>query len=227
MEADIRDIIESLLNPNDADNKNTIPDGIIDLSEAIIPLRHLTLHGRALRSDETYAMAKMLGGLLNQYIPPDYSPQDLERCVFGLTVLIANILRTVNKRFPDTSIEDFLIDAASQDDLIELRRTMSCIPTQTTEEGRQHANVAQHPLFFAPVPSTPDTIEGFISRHILPYDDEDDDTDIDDQPPTTRLITPTPPPDISIHSDITMDPLNGFDEIFNFYFNRKYGYDTD
>jgi hypothetical protein len=221
----IRDIIDSLLT-DETNNQPIIPDGTIDLSSAIAPLRRLTLHGRALDSTEENSIGKMIGQLLDEYIPDNYCQQHLANCVFGLSVLLAQIFRSINSRLPHISVEEFLIKAASQDSIMDLQRVMSCTPT-TMVNDRERPMIAQCPIFHQPIPLLDEAIEEFGAQHIDPYSDEEQlNFDlifemITNPDRSTRLVERSTPPEISIHSRAITDPLNGFDNIIDAYFRRK------
>lgn len=225
-EINIRDIIDSLLEDSNTGQRPVIPDGTIDLSSSLAPLRRITLYGRALDSTEEGSIGKMIGQLLNEYLPVNYSQQHLEHCVFGLSVLFAQILRSINTRLPHISVEEFLIKAASQDTLIDLQRVMSCTPT-TTVDGRERPIVAQHPIFHQPIPLLDKAIDEFGAQHIDPYSDAEQlDFDlifemITNPDRSTGLVERSTPPEISIYSRAIMDPLNGFDNIIDAYLRRK------
>ncbi len=209
----INDIIASLLNDRHDDQSPTIPDGTIDLAHVITPLRTLTQDGRALYSDQQYAIAQMIGRLLAAYIPDNPTNDDLARCVLGLTVLIAQMLRTVHALFPEMSMEEFLIDPADQDDLIALARIMSATPLVTTPDGQERINIAQLPIFHEPTPITQAQIDGFGERRIAPYEDFE-------LPEGMPLTTPVNPEHIpGPLEQITADPLNGFDDFFDAYYD--------
>lgn len=211
----INDIIASLLNDRHDDQSPTIPDGTIDLAHVITPLRTLTQDGRALYSDQQYAIAQMIGRLLAAYIPDNPTNEDMARCILGLAVLIARMLRTVHALFPEMSMEEFLIDPADQDDLIALARIMAATPLVTTPDGQTRPNIAQLPIFHQPTPITPEQMEGFGQRRIAPYENYE-------IPAGTILVTPVDPDDIPETPEETIsDPLNGFDEFFDHYYETQ------
>lgn len=211
----INDIIASMLNDRHDDGTPLIPDAIIDLSHVITPLLTLTQDGRALYSDQDYAIAQMLGRLLAAYIPDEPTMEDMASCILGLTILNGRMLRTIPVLIPGLSIEEFLIDPADQDDLRALARIMTATPLVTTPDGQERINIAQLPIFHEPTPITQAQIEGFGERRIAPYEDFE-------IPEGMPLMTPVDPEDIpGPLEQMTADPYNGFDDFFDEYFESS------
>lgn len=104
---------------------------------------------------------------------------------------------------------------------------MSSIPTTTSDAGHQRPSIAHHPLFRDAIPLLPEAIDEFINRHVAPYDDEEQlDFDLNfelivhpERGPD--LFTPSPPPEVSIDSDATCGPVDGFDEFFDAHLKRN------
>jgi hypothetical protein len=211
----ISDIIDSLLNDRYDEEKPVIPDALLDISSVITGIRTLSFEGRVLHSDVQYSIAEMLGRLLKAYIPNEPTTENLTSAVLGLTILLARILRTVPQQFADMSIEEFLIEPSDQDDLIALGQQLSATPVITATDGHMRINLAQLPLFHAPTPITQETIDGFIARQIEPYDD----FELPEDTPVLSLIEAAEMPTQT--GDIFSDPLDGFDEFFDAYFERQ------
>ena len=209
----IHDVIDSLLNDLHDDTHPVIPDATIDLSRIVDTLRTLSKDGRAVWSDEEYSIGRMLGRLLDAYIPDEPTEENLVDAILGMSILIGRILRTVPALLPGISIEEFLIDPADQDDLIALGRIMTATPVITEPGGHMRPNIAQLPVFHAPIPLTEEAINGFIERRIAPYDV--------DLPEGTPLLTAVEIVDIpGPMEDWISDPLNGFDEFFDAYWDE-------
>jgi hypothetical protein len=210
----ITDIIDSLLNDRHDNVVPVIPDGLIDLSPIAHTLRTLSKDGRALYSDENYSIAEMLGQLLQAFIPDEPNNDNLTAAILGLIILFARVLREVPETNTHMSIEEFLIGPSNQDDLIGLARTMSATPLITTKDGRLRINIAQFGVFHTPVTITDEAINGFISRQIEPFDTVD-------LPVNANIVSIVEPDDFPVPSDeLIADPLNGFDEFFDAYFDR-------
>jgi hypothetical protein len=210
-----QDIIDSLLNDRHDNTTPAIPEGLIDLSPIAHTLRTLSKDGRALHSDENYSIGEMLGHLLQAFIPDEANNDNLTKAILGLTVLLARVLRGVPQLVPDVSIEEFLIDPTDQDELIELAHAMSATPIVTAKNGQLRPAIAQLSIFHQPVTITEQAINGFITRQIEPYADFE-------TPETANLVTfiETNEPPIE-KGELISDPLNGFDEFFDAYFDRQ------
>ena len=161
----VNDFIDSLIEGHPADATPSAPDGVMDLSDIIWPLRKITIKGRALVSSEPGSIGRMIGTLLRTFIPVEHTETDLEECVMGLSVLIGIILRMVPAFYPDMMIEEFLLHAASQEGLLALEEEFASTPFNTDPSGHTRPDVAQHLVFAMPTPITQEAIEGFIERN--------------------------------------------------------------
>jgi len=225
----IHDITTSLICDR-VDDQPDIPDGFIDLSDAITPLRQLTFNGRALRSADPYSIGQMLGRLVDAYLPDNPTSQDLERCIFGLLVLNAQLMRSIPDQHPDMSLEEYLLEAVHQDTIKYLSETFTTTPVNS-HISPTGVDVAQHSLFREAIPLTDEAIEGFIARQILPYEEDNDVDDLfnvelleGDQPLLTRVDVL--PPNVEI-DDLPAFSHEGFDEFYDAYFSRKFDDEPD
>ena len=212
----ITELIESLLNDRHDDTQPTIPDALTDLSHVIGGLRTLSKNGRALHSDESYSIGTMLGQLLQAYIPTDPTDNDYKAAILGLTLFIARLMRAVPEIVTDLSLEEFLIEPTDQDSLIALGQTLSAIPLITTPEGQLRPNFAQLPIFHEPLTITQASLDGFGARRIAPYENIE-------LPMNAHILSFVEQEDVpQAPEEWIMDPLEGFDEFFDAYFD-----DTD
>jgi hypothetical protein len=212
----ITQLIESLLNDRHDDTQPTIPDALTDLSHVTDGLRTLSKNGRALHSDEGYSIGTMLGQLLQAYIPTDPTDNDYKAAILGLTLFIARLMRAVPEIATDLSLEEFLIEPTDQDSLIALGQTLSAIPLITTPEGQLRPNFAQLPIFHQPLTITQESLDGFGARRIAPYENIE-------LPMNANILSFVELEDFpQAPEEWTTDPLEGFDEFFDAYFD-----DTD
>jgi hypothetical protein len=210
----ITDIISSLLNDRYDDSNPTFPDGLADLSQVVNGLRTLSKNGRAMQSDESYSIGNMLGHLLKAYIPEDPNIDDLTTTILGLTILIARILRAIPELVPDLSIEEFLIEPTDQQSLIDLGHTMKTIPFVIAPDGNQRPNLSQLPIFHSPISITQQALGGFAKRRIEPFQNSE-------FPANEAIFSFLEIEETAQESeDWIEDPLNGFDEFFDAYFNQ-------
>ena len=212
----ITELIESLLNDRHDDTQPNIPDALTDHSHIISGLRTLSKNGRALHSDESYSIGTMLGQLLQAYIPSDATDNDYQAAIFGLTLFIARLMRAVPEIVTDLSLEEFLIEPTDQESLIALGQTLSVIPLITTSEGQLRPNFAQLPIFHEPLTITQASLDGFGARRIAPYENIE-------LPMNAHILSFVEQEDLPpAPEEWITDPLEGFDEFFDAYFD-----DTD
>lgn len=225
----IRNIITAMQQASHTDEThNSIPDGLMNLSHLVTPLRAATIDGRAFDSEDEFALANFLGNLVGAFLPAKPTKADLTNCILGLTVFIAMILRTIPESYPDTTMEEFLIDAANQDRIIRLARSFAATPVTFDPAGQVQPNIAQFPIFHEPVPLTEEAVHGFIKRRIVgPLESISQEKDCDE----VEEIRPNIRIDISdIHqSELIADAMNGFDEMYQAHYESEHpdGEDND
>lgn len=211
----VTDFIDSLLNDRHDDTQPTIPDALTDLSYVANGLRTLSKEGRVLHSDESYSIGNTLGTLLQTFIPEKPTEDDYTAAIFALTIFIGRILRAIPEIVPDLSIEEFLVEPAEQQSLIELAQTMTAIPVITTPNGHQRPNIAQLSVFHTPIAITEQAKDGFAKRQIEPYDNLE-------LPITTDLLSFMEQDEMPPQTEeFIVDSLDGFDEFFDAYFEKQ------
>lgn len=221
----LRDFIVSLTKTHDTSAESTVPDVLVELSRLVVPLREITKEGRALDSTEEYAVGNLIGDVLNAYISTEPTDQQKDECIAGLSILIAILLRTIPYSWADTTIEEFLIDATSQDELIKLSRQFNAAPATIDNNGEILTDFAQFSIFHNPIALTQEAIDGFIQRRIVtPLEEAPSDEQINEMMKSARIVKLS---DFETNGrELIADPLNGFDQFYDVYFKSLNG-DTD
>jgi hypothetical protein len=136
------------------------------------------------------------------------------------------ILRTIPESYPDTTMEEFLIDAANQDRIIRLARSFAAAPLTFDPAGQPQVDIAQFPIFHEPVPLTEEAIHGFIQRRIVgpleSISQEEDCDEVEEIRPNIRI-------DISDidQSELVADAMNGFDEMYQAHYESEHPDEDD
>lgn len=225
---------QSLRSDRSPDDAPIIPDGVMDASSVIDPLIKLGQHGRALDSSEPHSMGEFIADMLDHMLPPRPRKEDLELAVISQATLIAAILRAVNTIHPDTTPEEVLMVAASQEETRELARDFAATPYVTDSKGLPRPLWSQLGHFSNAQPITTAMLRGFIKRHISPtmkrlraLDLPEDDVDPPDGTPYSPPVEPGfeffDIAEIDLESG-TIDPLNGFDEFDREFFDHEEDY---
>lgn len=221
----LRNFIDSLMKNEDIAHEPIAPDALVNMSHLVTPLRVITREGRALDSTEDYSVGNLIGKLINAYISAEPTDQQKDECIAGLAILVALLMRSVPTSQPDTTIEEFLIDATSQDELIRLARLFNTTPASINDEGSLVPDFAQFPIFHNPLELTGAAIDGFIQRRIAtPLEDAPSYEEVSELMKSARIVKLS---DFDLDGqELIADALNGFDEFYEIYFKSQYG-ETD
>ena len=221
----LRDFIDSLMKNEETTHEVTAPDALVNMSHLVTPLRVITKEGRALDSTEEYSVGNLIGNVLNAYISAEPTEQQKDECIAGLAILVALLMRSVPASQPDTTIEEFLIDATSQDELIKLARLFSATPASIDDNGSLVPDFAQFSIFHNPLELTEAAIDGFIQRRIAaPLEDAPSYEEVNEIMKSARIIKLS---DLELDGhELIADALNGFDEFYEIYFKSQNG-ETD
>ena len=223
----INAFIDSLLNHRSTMEHPLVPDAIANYAKVISPLRSITKNGRALNSGTEYSLNELFGNLLKEYISTGNTQENQSDAIIGQTVLIHLILRVVVDLKPDLLVEEILMKAADQHILRCLEHDFSAIPVFQFGNTTKEIGFGLHEIFCAPIPLTKEASVGFIQRNIIDHLENDDTSDcefseesfLDDAEPE---YDPEPRQHINLEmfrDDITADPMNGFDDFYDIYFN--------
>ncbi len=231
----INAFIDSLLKHRSTMEHPLVPDAIANYAKVISPLRSITRNGRALNSGTEYSLNELLGNLLKEYISTGNTEENQSDAIIGQTVLIHLILRVVVELKPDLLVEEILMKAADQHFLRCLEKDFSAIPVFHLGDTTKEIGFGLHKIFCAPIPLTEEASAGFIQRNIIDFLESDDASDcesseesfLDEAEPEHD---PEPRQHINLETlrgDITADPMNGFDEFYDIYFNDIYKNDEE
>jgi len=223
----INAFIDSLLNHRSTMEHPLVPDAIANYAKVISPLRSITKNGRALNSGTEYSLNELFGNLLKEYISTGNTQENQSDAIIGQTVLIHLILRVVVELKPDLLVEEILMKAADQHILRCLEHDFSAIPVFQFSDTTKEIGFGLHEIFCAPIPLTEEASVGFIQRNIIDHLESDDTPDcefseesfLDDAEPE---YDPGPRQHINLEmfrDNITADPMNGFDDFYDIYFN--------
>lgn len=216
----LRNFIDSLMKNEEVMREATSPDALVNLSHLVSPLRVITKEGRALDSTGEFSVGNLIGNVLNTYISAEPTEQQKDECIAGLAILVALLMRSVPASQPDTTIEEFLIDATSQDELIKLARLFSATPASVNNKGSLVPDFAQFPLFHNPIELKEAAIDGFIQRRIAtPLEDAPSYEELNEIMKSARIIKLS---DFDLDGqELIADALNGFDEFYEIYFKSQ------
>jgi hypothetical protein len=221
----LRSFIDSLMKNEEITHEPLAPHALVNMSHLVTPLRVITKEGRALNSTEEYSVGQLIGNVLNAYISAEPTEQQKDECIAGLSLLVALLMRSVPASQPDTTIEEFLIDATSQDELIKLARLFSAAPASINDKGSLVPDFAQFPIFHNPLELTDAAIDGFIQRRIAaPLEDAPSYEEVNEMMKSARIVKLS---DLDLDGqELIADALNGFDEFYEIYFKSQNG-ETD
>ena len=221
----LQNFIESLMKNEETTHEVIAPDALVNMSHLVTPLRVITKEGRALDSTEEYSVGNLIGNVLNAYISAEPTELQKDECIAGLAILVALLMRSVPASQLDTTIEEFLIDATSQDELIKLARLFSATPASIDDNGSLVPDFAQFPIFHDSLELTEAAIDGFIQRRIAaPLEDAPSFEEVNEIMKSARIIKLS---DLELDGqELIADALNGFDEFYEIYFKSHNG-ETD
>lgn len=198
----------SLKNDRPTTDNPIIPDGIMDCSSCIKPLRSITRNGRALKSDEMFSIAGFIGVNFAEAICP------ISHAVFS-TMLIAAFQNAPKNAL----LEEILMRTFSQESVRRIEEEWSATPYVLEESGGRRPVFTMHSIFAKVTLITDENKKGFTARHYLSVlpdlvmetsDCEEDSA----QDSTTNIrinIADFDP------SEMTADPLEGFDEMYDYF----------
>lgn len=223
-------LITSLLAHRSTMENPLIADGVANHAAVIRPLRSITRSGRALNSDDEFALNKVLGHLLSEYFQNGDTDEAVHNAVAGLTVMISLILRSAVEIKPDLLVEEILMNAVNQDAIRDLEQEFSAVPVFHDSAGSTEVGFGLHKLFCAAIPLTDHAADGFIDRNIAKYlkaaKDENDATSyefVEDETPVASRHFHLE----SLEGELIADAMNGFDEFYERYFGEDYRSDED
>ena len=216
----LRNFIDSLMKNEETTHEVIAPDALVNMSHLVTPLRVITKEGRALDSTEEYSVGNLIGNVLNAYISTEPTEQQKDECIAGLAILVALLMRSVPASQPDTTIEEFLIDSTSQDELIKLSRLFSATSASIDDNGSLVPDFAQFPIFHNPLELTEAAIDGFIQRRIAtPLEDAPSYEEVNEIMKSARIIKLS---DLELDGqELIADAMNGFDEFYEIYFKSQ------
>jgi len=198
----------SMKNDRSTSDNPIIPDGIMDCSSCIRPLRSVTKNGRALKSDEMYSIAGFVGENFSETSCP------VSHAVYA-TMLVAAF-----QNAPKNAIlEEILMRTFSQESIRRLEETWCATPYVLDESGKPRPVFALHQIFSKSTLISDESKKAFTARHYLPTLPylvmETSDCDDENAQETGKNVR------VNIaefdSSEMTADPLNGFDEMHDYF----------
>jgi hypothetical protein len=198
----------SLKNDRPTTDTPIIPDGIMDCSSCIRPLRSITRNGRALKSDDLFSMAGYIGENFSE-----------STCATAQTVYTTMLIAALQNAPKNALLEEILMRTFSQESVRHLEEAWSATPYVIDESGKCRPVFAMHSIFSKATVISEEHKKAFAARHylsVLPYlVNETSDFDEDNTQQTNKNIR------INIGdfdpSELTVDPLDGFDEMHDYF----------
>lgn len=227
-------LMRSLRNDRPDPESPSAPDGLSDISSILAPLIKLGANGRALHSNKEYSMAGFIVDLVDHITGTDIetlTPDDLDRTATTLIFVLTLVFRAVEDMHPDTTVEEVVMVAMSQDKMRDLATILTATPFRYAQHDCIDPDVAHLPMFSRATPITDERLAGFVKRHIAPImqrlTDGPRKANPGDNPDVDEVDEPraggTPEVDLSDLSEdeMTADPLNGFDEFDDEFFDNE------
>lgn len=198
----------SLRNDRPTADSPIIPDGIMDCSSCIRPLRSITRNGRALKSDDLFSMAGYIGANFSE-----------TTCAIAQTVYTTMLIAAFQNAPKNAILEEILMRTFSQESIRRLEETWSATPYVLDESGKPRPVFALHSIFSKATPISDENKTAFIARHLLftlPYlvkETSDSDEEISQQADKNIRVN------IGEFDtcEMTTDPLDGFDEMHDYF----------
>ncbi len=198
----------SLRNDRPVADSPIIPDGIMDCSSCIRPLRSITRNGRALKSDDLFSIAGYIGANFSE-----------TTCAIAQTVYTTMLIAAFQNAPKNALLEEILMRTFSQESVRHLEEEWSATPYVMDESGEYRPVFALHSIFSKATLISDENKKAFTARHLLftlPYlVKETSDCDEDNTQQTNKNIR------VNIGdfdpSELTVDPLDGFDEMHDYF----------
>jgi hypothetical protein len=198
----------SLKNDRPTADSPIIPDGIMDCSYCIRPLRSITRNGRALKSDDLFSIAGYIGENFSE-----------TTCAIAQTVYTTLLIAALQNAPKNALLEEILMRTFSQESVKRLEETWSATPYVLDAFGKPRPVFALHSIFAQATLITKENKRAFTARHllqVLPHlVNETSDRDEDcphESPKNLRVNLEEFDP-----SELTVDPLDGFDEMHDYF----------
>ena len=200
----------SMRNDRSTSDSPIIPDGIMDCSSCIRPLRSITQNGRALKSDEMYSIAGFIGENFSE-----------SSCPVSQAVYTTMLITAFQNAPKNALLEEILMRTFSQESIRRLEETWSATPYVLNESGEPRPVIAMHSIFAKATLISDENKTAFIARHLLstlPYlvkETSDCDEEISQQADKNIRVN------IGEFDscEMTADPLDGFDEMHDYFHN--------
>ena len=201
----------SMKNDRPTADSPMIPDGIMDCSSCIRPLRSITRNGRALKSDELFSIAGYIGENFSE-----------TTCAIAQTVYTTMLIAAFQNAPKNALLEEILMRTFSQESVRHLEEVWSATPYVMDETGKYRPIFTMHNIFSKATVISDENKKAFTARHLLftlPYlVRETSDFDEDNTQQTNKNIR------VNIGdfdpSELTVDPLDGFDEMHHYFHNE-------
>jgi len=188
----IRQLIASLRTDATDPYQKLVPDGVVDLSEAINPLVGIASTGRVVNEFEEYNLGRFSATLLQRLLPmPKPTIRDLQNAVLALITVLIAVLREVVAIKPDVSIDEVLSGALSDENVRNLQDEFKAVPVSISQDGGVRPLFGIMKIFSRPIPRTVQSIPGpairkmgkleFFIRNELGEFRPDPEDDIDDE----------------------------------------------
>ena len=198
----------SMKNDRPTADSPIIPDGIMDYSSCIRPLRSITRNGRALKSDDLFSMAGYIGDNFSE-----------TTCAIAQTVYTTMLIAAFQNAPKNALLEEILMRTFSQESVRHLEEVWSATPYVMDESGKCRPIFAMHNIFSTATVISEENKKAFTARHylsVLPYlVNETSVCDEDDSREGSKNIR------VNLEefdpSELTVDPLDGFDEMHDYF----------
>ena len=198
----------SMKNDRPTADSPIIPDGIMDCSSCIRPLRSITRNGRALKSDDLFSMAGYIGENFSE-----------TTCAITQTVYTTMLIAAFQNAPKNALLEEILMRTFSQESVRHLEEVWSATPYVMDESGKCRPIFAMHSIFSTATVISDENKKAFTARHylsVLPYlVNETSVCDEDDSQEDSKNIR------VNLEefdpSELTVDLLDGFDEMHDYF----------
>ena len=194
-----------------------IPDGLMDCSTFVKALRYFTKDGRAMDSSEEFSFNTLMGGFLHSILGDSPTDSEKDTAIAALTLAFVQVLRTVAELKPDLLVEEVLMDAFNQDLIRSIEPTFTAMPFQFADSDRPNPMWGHDTFFTKPIPRTPESDDGFLSRRISPFMDFNETYDEVRPAPNRKISKERKEP----LGELIADSMNGFDEYYELYWERQ------
>lgn len=234
MKNEFENIIASLQSDNGGEDLISTPDGVTDISRIVRSLKSITKDGRAVKSDEPGALIAMFGNWINREFI-ERTDEVKDRCIAALIMLFMLTFRAVQNIKPDLCPEEVLMEACDQMRLESIAVDMEATEYQNVSNGEIAIAYFQHEIFHRAFTVDDLVKHSFNRRRITPShysmlnepvefnisiveEGEVKNTEIESDDSVSAESSGCRKVNLSDFEGLTADPLNGFDDFYEYFF---------